>query len=39
LARPSQQTEAPRLERLPEPWMQALAVRVEALGWEVGITV
>jgi pyruvate-formate lyase-activating enzyme len=39
LARPSQQTEAPLLERLPEPWMQALAVRVEALGWEVGISV
>ena len=39
LARPSLQAEAPRLGRLPEAWMQALAERVEALGWAVRISV
>jgi hypothetical protein len=38
LARPSQQAEALRLGRLPEEWMQALAVRVEALGWAVRVS-
>jgi len=39
LARPSLQAEAPRLSRLPEAWMQALAKRVEALGWVVRVSV
>jgi hypothetical protein len=38
LARPSLQAEALRLGRLPEAWMQALAVRVEALGWAVRVS-
>ncbi len=33
IARPSMQPEAPRLSRLPETWMRALADRVEALGF------
>lgn len=32
LARPSLQPEAPRLSRLPEAWLTALAARIEALG-------
>lgn len=32
LARPSLQPEAPRLSRLPEEWLDALARRIEALG-------
>ena len=33
IARPSLQPEAPRLTRLPETWLRALAERVEALGF------
>ena len=39
LARPSLQDEAPRLGRLPEDWMRALAARVEALGWTAKVSV
>ena len=39
LARPSLQDEAPRLVRLPEEWMRALAARVEALGWTAKVSV
>jgi wyosine [tRNA(Phe)-imidazoG37] synthetase (radical SAM superfamily) len=39
LARPSLQAEAPRLGRLLETWLQALARRVETLGWAVRISV
>ncbi len=39
LARPSLQDEAPRLVRLPEEWMSALAARVEALGWTAKVSV
>jgi len=39
LARPSLQAEAPRLGRLPEAWMHELAIRVEALGWVVRVSV
>ena len=39
LARPSLQAEAPRLGRLPEDWMRALAARVEALGWTAKVSV
>ncbi len=38
LARPSLQVEAPRLSRLPEEWLHALAARVEALGWRVQVS-
>jgi hypothetical protein len=34
LARPSHQPEAPRLARLPEEWLEALAAQVRALGLE-----
>jgi wyosine [tRNA(Phe)-imidazoG37] synthetase (radical SAM superfamily) len=37
IARPSLQPEAPRLSRLPETWMRALADRVEALGFPVQV--
>ncbi|MDP2788030.1 MAG: radical SAM protein [Pseudomonadota bacterium] len=39
LARPSLQAEAPRLSRLSEDWMRALAAQVEALGWTVKVSV
>jgi hypothetical protein len=38
LARPSMQTEAPRLAKLPEAWMQALASRVTTIGWPVRVS-
>ena len=37
IARPSLQPEAPRLTRLPEPWLRAVAERVEALGFPVRV--
>jgi wyosine [tRNA(Phe)-imidazoG37] synthetase (radical SAM superfamily) len=39
LARPSTQIEAPRLQALPEPWLNTLARRVEALGWPIKVSV
>jgi wyosine [tRNA(Phe)-imidazoG37] synthetase (radical SAM superfamily) len=38
LARPSMQPEAPRLSHVGEPWMQALATRVRALGVPVTVS-
>ena len=38
LARPSMQAEAPRLSRLPENWMQALAARIRQLGLIVHVS-
>lgn len=37
LARPSLQPEAPRLSRLPEVWLQALAARIASLGLAVRV--
>jgi wyosine [tRNA(Phe)-imidazoG37] synthetase (radical SAM superfamily) len=39
LARPSLQAEAPRLGRLSEDWLRALAARAEKLGWVVRVSV
>ncbi|KAF0814122.1 hypothetical protein IGB42_01019 [Andreprevotia sp. IGB-42] len=39
LARPSMQPEAPRLQAAPAEWMRALAVRIEALGYAVKLSV
>jgi wyosine [tRNA(Phe)-imidazoG37] synthetase (radical SAM superfamily) len=38
VARQSMQPEAPRLGNVPEPWMRALAERLEALGLTVRVT-
>ena len=38
LARPSCQTEAPRLGRLPAEWLELLAVRIRALGLTVQVS-
>jgi hypothetical protein len=38
VARPSLQPEAPRLGRLPEAWLQALAREVETLGLPIVVT-
>jgi len=38
LARPSMQPEAARLTPLPEEWLETLALRVRALGYEVRVT-
>lgn len=38
LARPSCQTEAPRLARLPAAWLEALAVRIRAYGLTVRVS-
>jgi wyosine [tRNA(Phe)-imidazoG37] synthetase (radical SAM superfamily) len=38
LARPSCQTEAPRLGRLPAAWLEALAVRIRACGLTVQVS-
>ena len=38
LARPSMQIEAPRLSRLPESWINALAVRIRQLGLIVHVS-
>jgi wyosine [tRNA(Phe)-imidazoG37] synthetase (radical SAM superfamily) len=37
LARPSLQTEAARLTKLPEAWFQALATQVQLLGWPIQV--
>ena len=37
LARPSMQAEAERLGRLPAEWLERLATRVRALGWEARV--
>ena len=39
LARPSCQPEASELKALPEPWLRALATKIEALGLEVRVSV
>jgi hypothetical protein len=38
LARPSLQPEAPRLQRLPADWLEALAQRLRALGLTVHVS-
>jgi wyosine [tRNA(Phe)-imidazoG37] synthetase (radical SAM superfamily) len=38
LARPSMQIEAPRLSRLPEEWMENLAIRARQLGLKVHVS-
>lgn len=38
LARPSMQAEAPRLERLPEAWLQDFAAQIEAVGLTVDVS-
>ena len=39
LARPSMQAEAPRLSQLPVEWLEALAVRIRAMGIKVFVSV
>jgi wyosine [tRNA(Phe)-imidazoG37] synthetase (radical SAM superfamily) len=38
LARPSMQAEAPQLSRLPEEWLEALAIRIRQIGIEARVS-